>query len=101
MVTKYISALARSIADVSRTVLVWIISLIITFTAGKNNEKYAWENTNWRAILIELVGFLILVSGNLIYNKIVILPFPLFRPQEEIAVEEEVLIKEREKDLSL
>lgn len=98
--TKYISALARSIADVSRTVLVWIISLIITFTAGKNNERYAWENKNWRAIVLELAGFFILVSGNLIYNKIVILPFPMFRPEEE-NVEEVLLVKEREKDLSL
>lgn len=82
MVTKYISALARSIADVSRTLLVWIVSLIITFTAGNGptdtNKRYKWENTNWRAIIIELVGFVILVCGNLIYNKIVILPCPMF-----------------------
>jgi hypothetical protein len=61
---------------VSRTLLVWIVSLIITFTAGKTNTNYRWENRNWRAIILELVGFLILVSGNLIYNKIVILPCP-------------------------
>lgn len=78
MVTKYISALARSIADVSRTLLVWIVSLIITFTAGKDNTNYRWENRNWRAIILELVGFVILVCGNLIYNKIVILPCPMF-----------------------
>jgi len=33
-VTKHINALTRSIADVSRTLLVWIASLAITLTAG-------------------------------------------------------------------
>lgn len=93
-VTKYISALARSIADVSRTLLVWIASIIITFTAGKsvvingpapgkeapyvNVHPYAWENTNGAAIGLEAAGFVILVAGNLIYNKIVILPWAYF-----------------------
>jgi len=39
-VTKHISSLTRSIADVSRTLLVWIISIIITVSAGKNNSHY-------------------------------------------------------------
>lgn len=34
-VTKYISALTRSICDVTRTLLIWIVGLIVTVTAGK------------------------------------------------------------------
>jgi len=72
-VTKHISSLARSIIDVSRTVLVWIIS--ITITVSTSNPNFKWENTRFGAISIELAGFLVLVAGNLIYNEIVILPF--------------------------
>lgn len=74
-VTKHISSLARSIVDVTRTVIVWIISIIITKTYGVNNEFWRWEIVEIGPILVELLGFVILVCGNLIYNKIIILPF--------------------------
>ena len=41
-VTKYINALARSICDVTRTVIVWIVGIIITVTAGVNRPNYKW-----------------------------------------------------------
>ena len=34
-ITKYINALARSIADVTRTVLIWGVGLLITATEGR------------------------------------------------------------------
>lgn len=74
-VTKYINALARSIGDVTRTVLVWILGIIVTLTAGANHPNYKWELVNAGAILVELLGFVVLVSGNLIYNQIIKLPF--------------------------
>lgn len=74
-VTKHISSLARSIVDVTRTILVWIGSIIITKTYGSDNENFDWELTGMGAILMELLGFIILVVGNLVYNKIIILPF--------------------------
>jgi hypothetical protein len=86
-VTKHISALARSIADVSRTLIVWIVSLIVTFSYGEPNKlpNYTWENTRVAAIMVELVGFLVLVFGNFVYNEIVVLPFakPVKEPTEE------------------
>lgn len=36
-VTKYISALARSICDVTRTLLIWIVGIIITVTLGQSH----------------------------------------------------------------
>jgi hypothetical protein len=50
--------------DVSRTVIIWAVSLAITWI----NPEAKWENTRWEAILMELAGFCILVSGNLVYN---------------------------------
>jgi len=73
-VTKYINALARSIADATRTVAVWIIGIIITVTAGVNRPNYRWEMTSAGAILMQLAGFVVLIFGNLIYNRIIKLP---------------------------
>jgi len=73
-VTKHISSLTRSVADVSRTLLVWIVSIIITVTAGKSNADYEWENLKAGAIVMEVIGFIILVFGNFVYNGIVKIP---------------------------
>jgi len=80
-VTKHISSLARSIIDVTRTVLVWIIAIVITVSTS--NPNFKWENTKFGAIAVELLGFLVLVAGNLIYNEIVVLPF-IKPPAKEI-----------------
>jgi hypothetical protein len=65
-VTKYMSSLVRSILDVSRTVLVWGVGLILPLPSyiGTGN----WETFD----VLELLGFLILVLGNFVYNEIVI-----------------------------
>lgn len=58
--TKYASALARSTIDTSRTLLVWAISMAI-----------GWEVFDW----LQLIGFLILVFGTVLYNEVLVLPF--------------------------
>jgi hypothetical protein len=80
-VTKYINALARSICDVTRTVIVWIVGIIITLSAGENRPNYKWELIDAGAILVQLLGFGVLIAGNLIYNKILRIPFLM--PKEE------------------
>jgi hypothetical protein len=60
-VTKYVSSLSRyiknhkffkhqyrCIVDITKTLIVWIIGLLITFLVRDSN----WENTNWKAILL-------------------------------------------------
>ena len=42
-ITKYINALARSVGDVVRTILVWAIGLVVTGTVGQVNPAYVWE----------------------------------------------------------
>ena len=73
-ITKYINALARSVADVARTIIVWVVGIIVTVTLGKNYPNYNWELINGWAIFVELIGFLVLVSGNLVYNEIIKIP---------------------------
>ncbi|CAD8065849.1 unnamed protein product [Paramecium sonneborni] len=70
-VTKYVSSLARSIVDVSKTLIIWVVSLAITWI----DPQLQWENTRWQAIVLELIGFCILVTGNLIYNGKIKLKF--------------------------
>lgn len=72
--TKYINALARSIGDVTRTILVWMVGIIVTLTAGSKYPNYKWELIDGGVIAVQLVGFVILVAGNLIYNGMIKLP---------------------------
>lgn len=55
-VTKYASAAQRSTVDTCRTLVIWCISLMIGW------EKFYWQ---------ELIGFILLVGGTLVYNEIV------------------------------
>lgn len=66
-VTKYLSATHRTTIDATRVVLVWVVSLIVH-----------WEQFQW----LQLVGFLVLMSGTSIFNEIVRLPFLRYPPKE-------------------
>jgi hypothetical protein len=74
-ITKYINALARTICDISRTAFVWIFAIIITIVLGDDHPNYRWEILDIGGILMEAVGFVVLIAGNLIYNEIVSVPF--------------------------
>ena len=62
-ITKYSSSLIRSILDVTRTIFIWAISLFLT---KKDGSK--WETFQ----IMQLLGFLILVLGNFVFNEIII-----------------------------
>lgn len=70
-ITRYINALARAVCDVSRTVIVWLVGIIVTLTVGQQQENYLWEKTEGGAIGLQLVGFSLIILGNLVYNKII------------------------------
>jgi len=59
-ITKNASAVARSTIDTSRTILVWAISMAL-----------GWEGFVW----LQLIGFVFLVPGTLIYNEILVIPW--------------------------
>lgn len=61
-VTKYASAAQRSTVDTCRTLCIWIIFLAL----GK--ETFIWE---------QIIGFILLVAGTLVYNELIILPCKL------------------------
>ncbi len=59
-IAKRMSSTARSTIDSLRTFIIWIISLLI-----------GWESFQW----LQLVGFIILVSGSFLYNEVIRVPF--------------------------
>lgn len=63
MITKYGSAAQRATIDACRTLTIWIVFIMI----GK--EKF---------MVGELVGFIFLVTGTLIYNEIIEVPIDSF-----------------------
>jgi hypothetical protein len=39
-ITKYINALARSLLNMTKTVVIWGVGIIVTLTAGRHNSMY-------------------------------------------------------------
>ncbi|CAD8177304.1 unnamed protein product [Paramecium octaurelia] len=81
-VTKHASSLTRSVVDTLRTIFIWAIGLVVTTTTSR-----VWENTSYLANLIELIGFCILVLGNLIYKEIFIIKYLQSKNQVLVEVE--------------
>lgn len=78
--TRYASALSRATMDSARIVVVWAFSL-----------AFGWESFHW----VELIGFLIMVFGTLVYNEIFIIPlFGLKEAVEMHRVEENSSLSE-------
>jgi hypothetical protein len=79
-VTKYASAAQRSTIDTSRTLLIWFFFL---FYPNKDvREKFIWT---------QLVGFILLVIGTLVFNEIIIIPFLGFNQNTKGAIEKRKL----------
>ena len=76
-VTKNASSAQRSTIDTSRTVLIWVVQLIL------GAEHFDW---------LQLVGFILLVLGTLVYNEILVVPWYGFDQNTKAA------IKRREKE---
>jgi len=68
-VTKYASAAQRSTLDSLRTLFIWGGSLI-----------FAWERFIWT----ELIGFILLVGGTLIFNEIIVVPWEYFSKNTKV-----------------
>lgn len=68
-VTNAVSATSRSTIDTCRTILIWMISLYL-----------GWETFNW----FQVLGFIVLIYGTFIFNKILNLPFQFLSKDEVV-----------------
>lgn len=65
MVTQTFSAVHRTILEAVRTMCIWIVNIIIYFFDHEHGEKIEM------ASLVELVGFVVLLFGNFMFNKVI------------------------------
>lgn len=74
-VGKKMSAVVRCLVDSCRTVVVWVMNLVLYYCVS---EQYgtAWKPHTW----LQVIGFAFLVLGTLLYNEVVPSPKFLTRP---------------------
>ncbi|KAJ3446331.1 hypothetical protein M0813_08031 [Anaeramoeba flamelloides] len=77
VITDFSSALLRNILDGLRTLFIWVTLIIIYYASPTSGFGEEW--TNWS--YLQLGGFIALVVGTFMYNKI--LKFPCFNYKEE------------------
>lgn len=82
-VTKHASAAQRATIDTSRTFLIWIFFLIVAVN-GQKETFYP----------LQLVGFIFLVAGTLVFNELIVLPFLGFN----LFTKKALALREHEKD---
>lgn len=63
--TKLVSSTARAVVDTVRTVFIWLFFLAFSPVEGTKEHFYA----------LQLVGFIFMVCGTLVYNEIVTIPW--------------------------
>ena len=85
-ISKNASATSRTIVDTLRTIVVWTFFLVMPFVPEETKETFSW---------LQLVGFLILILGGLIYNEILVIKFWGFADNTKAA------IKKREEEEKL
>ena len=74
MVTKYYDGVLKALVTVSKTAGIWVIGLIITFSV-KDNLNFQLESKDLLDNLIQVVGFGLIILGNLVYNQLVLRRF--------------------------
>jgi len=79
-VTKHLSSPARAVLDSVRTVTVWLFFLVLPESVLLSlKESFLW---------LQLVGFVILLFGTVVFNEILVLPFLGLNLNTEEAIKE-------------
>jgi len=71
VIVKKMTAMVRAVVDISRTLLIWLVGILLTATAGTTSTTYQWESLQWKTVLAQSLGFFLLVCGNFIFYQIV------------------------------
>ena len=73
MTTETYGAVYRTIVEAARTLCIWLVSIIIYYVTPADATIKFGEPIGWKS-LVELIGFLFIISGSFTYNKVVKLP---------------------------
>ena len=68
-ITKLIDALTRSLLNITKTGIIWVVGIIVTISVG-DNPDYQLESLDVVVNVVKAVGFSLIVLGTLIYNRI-------------------------------
>ena len=63
--TKLVSSTARAVVDTVRTVFIWLFFLVFSPVEGTQENFY----------VVQLIGFIFMVCGTLVYNEIITIPY--------------------------
>lgn len=69
-ITKMFDALTRSLLNITKTSVIWIVGIVITLSAG-DNKDFKIESLNIGVNLVKVCGFAVIIVGTLIYNKLI------------------------------
>jgi drug/metabolite transporter (DMT)-like permease len=87
-VTKQLTAVHRTLVDASRTILVWVVDIIIFYFSSNKEYGESWTKHSY----VQLIGFFILIVGTLIYNAVIKIPGLKYEPKEVPKPEKEPLL---------
>lgn len=71
-ISKFINPVSRSLADVTRTVIVWVVGVVITVTIGEEKSQYKLESLSVVLNICKLLAFLLVIYGTLLYHDILV-----------------------------
>ena len=66
ILTKDVSPVARTMANMTRTIIVWIFNLLVTFALG-SDPQYRLESLSFISNLSKFIGFCLLALGMFFY----------------------------------
>lgn len=89
-ITKLFDALTRSLLNITKTSVIWLVGIIITFSVG-DNPDYQLESKDLVVNLVKGAGFAFIIVGTLIYNKLIFKEFFADRPQQDALETQESL----------
>ncbi len=71
-ITKLFDALTRSLLNVTKTSVIWIIGILITLIFASNNPDLKLQSLNIYVNLVKALGFTAIIFGTLVYNKLIL-----------------------------
>jgi hypothetical protein len=97
MVTQQSSAVVRTILEALRTLCIWVVEIALHY--GLANTQFGWthpdlgeELTPWS--VLEFAGFMLFVTGMLVYNRVIELPIFRYPPPKPVEPEGDPLISQ-------
>jgi len=70
-ITKHMSATTRKVLDTLRTLVIWLLTILFHYVISEED----WKLPRWRdQFVLQLFGFLLLVTGIFLYSDVLIMP---------------------------